>query len=176
MSRKIYGVGLAALLAVATYGTAKSIKRDEPIRQEYRDTLQAPLYSIPANHCSRYVRKADKELFNIDVPADDAWNIRNHRGVKTIPLENPDNLYELVDQQTVVPGDIIGTYNPRSAYNRNPNAMKAGYTHVMLYLGEKDGHLYFAHQFGDHISRINLRDVKDKHLMPVEVLHIEKKN
>ena len=138
----------------------------------------APLYSesqVPANYCSRYVRFAARDLYDIEYPADDAWKLRNHSNMNAIKLNSGDDLRELADNETLKPGMVVGMFYPASKYNGRQDVEKAGYTHVLLYLGSKDGELYFADKFGSKIRKSSLSKLQSENgLVPKEILH--KKN
>ncbi len=143
--------------------------------------LKGPIYSenkdrgVPSNYCARYVRVAAKDLFGIDYPYANVWDIREKSSVKTIPLNNK-TLEQLVDEGKLVPGDAVGMYYPRSEHNDDKGAKKAGYTHMALYLG-KEGHtLFFADKFGSKTRpRISLEAMEKTGLKPVEVITAKKK-
>jgi hypothetical protein len=70
---------------------------------------------------------------------------------------------------------LLGIYNPSSRYNDKARSSGAGYTHVALFLGEKDGELYFADQFGSKIrSKISDSELNQNGLEPREVMFVDK--
>ena len=137
---------------------------------------EAPVYpesEVPANYCARYVRFAARDLFGKNYPAADAWDIRDFESVGKIILK--DNvLRELACAGTLKPGMVLGMYNPQSRYNNHPEAKKAGYTHVLLYLGDDENRrLYFADKFGRETRRITLSELQEKYgLIPKEILYV----
>lgn len=143
--------------------------------------LKGPVYSenkekgVPANYCARYVRVAAKELFNRDYPYGDAWDFREKPSVKTIPIKNK-TLEQLANEGSLVPGDAVGMYYPRSEHNDDKGAKKAGYTHMALYLGKEGNILFFADKFGSKTRpRISLEAMEKTGLRPVEVITSKKK-
>ncbi len=138
-----------------------------------------PIYDsniLPSSLCSRYVRLAANELFDIDYPAGDAWELRDLENVDELKVKSYDDLKILSKNGTLRPGMLVGFYNPKSNYNSHPEAKKSGYTHVGLFLGEEKDSLYFAHQFGKE-TRIKESDSSFERagLVPKEILFIEKK-
>ena len=138
---------------------------------------EGPVYSdsrVPTNMCSRYVRIAAEDLFGVKYPSVDAWDIRDDSRVKEINLDSTNTLEKLANEGRLKPGMLIGVYNSTSRYNARAKEDGAGYTHVMLYLGQKNGELLFADKFGKSTRpKISLNEIKSKGLQPREVMFIE---
>jgi len=159
---------------------ANEVYESRPISKEKkRDFVfrEGPVYSdeqVPANICSRYVRLAAKDLFGIEYPSADAWDIRDDSRVKEIRLDGTNSLEWLIDSGNLKPGMLVGVYNPTSRYNQRASQDGAGYTHVMLYLGNDGGEPFFADKFGKKTRpKISLKDLNDSGLKPREILFID---
>lgn len=154
-----------------------------------KDTLYVPIYSlnlrgVPPTHCSRYSRFAAEDLFNLDYKKDslsdgvDAWNLRYHNKIiETSDNFSKDNLEELVSEEIIQPGMIVGFYNPKSKYKngKDEKGKKRLYTHVGVYLGQgEDGEMKFAHQWGSKTQVNNLHWFYGKKLIPKEILDAPK--
>ena len=192
-AKRIAGIwALAGLLGVVAYAQIKNTFGEEVAysrklnRGRIERTLEGiangevpngPVYdskTLPSSHCARYVRMSAKYLFGKDYPFGDAWDLRNENGVGEIRVESYDALRELSKNGKLKPGMVLGIYNPKSNYNSQAKNSGAGYTHVALFLGEKDGTLYFADQFGSQIrTKISDSDLSKKGLQPREVLFLE---
>lgn len=63
-------------------------------------------------------------------------------------------LEALISQDVVTPGMLVGMYNPKSSYldGVDMNGQQRAFTHIVVYLGKKDGNALFAHQYGPEIS------------------------
>lgn len=167
-------VGLATLAPfLSRHTTSRSHETVETVAS-VENVSPGPTYSegrVPANYCSRYVRLAAEDLFNITYPSTDAWDMRAEPGMRTTPARGANDLSTLADQGILTPGDILGAYNPTSRYNRHPVAQKVGYTHVLLYLGREGNEFFFADKFGPETrTRISLRELQKKGLKPVEII------
>jgi hypothetical protein len=139
---------------------------------------EAPVYSeskVPANYCSRYVRFAARDLFGKTYPKDDAWNLRNYKNVEAIRLNNNTTLQDLTTKKVLTPGDVLGMFYPKSRYNGREDVQKAGYTHVVLFLGKENRDLYFADKFGSKIRKTTLTELeKENGLTPKEILQLKR--
>ena len=192
-------LGLAAVAALA--GSVALYSRNsgenyEPVREEQsvnENTIgknesataqsdssvfrNGPIYSdskVPANMCSRYVRLAAEDLFGLKYPNVDAWDIRDDSRVREIEIDAENTLEKLAGQGKLKPGMLVGVYNPTSKYNARAKEDGAGYTHVMLYLGQIDGELLFADKFGKNTRpKISLNEIKSKGLQPKELMFID---
>jgi len=137
---------------------------------------EAPVYSeleVPANYCSRYARFAAKDLYDINYPADDAWKLRNHDSVGTIRISEVSDLDKLVDECRLKPGMVVGMFYPKSKYNGREDVEKAGYTHVVLYVGKDEkAQLHFVDKFGSKTRRKTLGELhRDNKLVPKEIIY-----
>lgn len=140
-----------------------------------------PVYDesrVPANNCSRYVRFAAKDMFGVEYPAADAWNLRDFSSVEHIPVSDENDVRNRALKGEFIPGDVLAVYNPNSSYNSNPRARKVGYTHVLLYLGKDDmGEMHFADKFGSKTRKdISLHEIIQNKLKPVETLRVKGKS
>ncbi|MEK6916075.1 MAG: hypothetical protein AABW89_06050 [Nanoarchaeota archaeon] len=130
-----------------------------------------PTDIVPANMCSRYARLAAEDIFGIQYPRADAWDIRNDLRIEEISVKNKLDLERLENEGRLRPGMLVGFFNPNSKYNGQARDAGAGYTHVALYLGE-DGDLIFADKFGKNTrQRITIDEIlSNGNLEPREVL------
>ena len=183
---------LAGILGAIAYAQINGIERkhnsatrSETNRESYVSAerlkelpfREGPIYSdsqVPANMCSRYVRFAAKELFGLNYPSADAWDIRYALDINEIKIDSANTLEKLARDGKLKPGMMVGVYNPTSRYNSRAKEDGAGYTHVMLYLGQKDGELLFADKFGKSTRpKISLSEIRAKWLQPREIMFIE---
>ncbi|MEK6925334.1 MAG: hypothetical protein AABW71_03805 [Nanoarchaeota archaeon] len=140
--------------------------------------LHGPIYSdmtVPANMCSRYVRFAANDLFGIQYPNANAWDIRDASNVSEIPVNSKEDVIKLAKDRFMKRGMALGLYNPKSKYNNVAQNDGAGYTHVALYLGmDRDGRMYFADKFGKETrKRTSLDELLEKgNLQPRELLFL----
>ena len=157
--------------------TNKPFDVDKDVRNNsFREGLVYSDSEVPVNMCSRYARLAARDMFGINYPSADAWDIRDDSKVSKIPLNNSQKeIISLVVRDILKPGMLIGVYNPKSAYNARAKEDGAGYTHVMLYIGQGNGEFYFADKFGKKTrTKVSLTDVVESGLEPREVLFINK--
>jgi cell wall-associated NlpC family hydrolase len=169
----------SGLLGFMTGHNSTEVPKTETKTQNHtKEYNEGPIYSetvVPPMMCSRYVRLAAHDLFGINYPQADAWNLRSKNDIEEIPINN--NLEELVKAGKVKPGMIIGTYNPTSKYNDVAKKAGAGYTHVLIYIGNEDGKLIFADKFGKKTrSKLTLEELKNSHLEPREALYLNNRN
>ncbi len=184
---------LAGLLGAIAYSEIKGKFGDErnytkeQIRTSVERGLQdivrgevpdGPVYdskTLPSTNCSRYIRLSAKDLFGKNYPSGDAWDLRDKEGVEEIRVNSYEDLKKLFGSGHLKQGMVLGIYNPKSRYNSRAEKSGAGYTHVALFLGEKNGELYFADQFGSQIrTKMSDSDLKRKGLEPREVLFLDK--
>ncbi len=118
-----------------------------------REVIRGPVYSdeqVPTSYCARYVRLAAKDLFGLDYPRDNAWKIRSHQGIETIPISSSQELEEMVRQGIALPGMLVGfNYAFTSASNRNA-ALKeeVDYTHMAILIDtQSPGGPFLADKF-----------------------------
>lgn len=139
---------------------------------------EGPIYSqseVPAGMCSRYVRKAALDVFGIQYPSADAWDMRNSLNIDEIKV-NSEKLIQLAKDGTLKPGMILGIYYPKSHYNVRAEKAGAGYTHLGIYLGKDNEKLYFADKFGKLTrTKISLDELVSKGLEPRELLFLSNK-
>ena len=157
--------------------TNKLFEFDKNAKNNY--FREGPVYSdseVPANMCSRYARLAAQDMFGISYPSADAWDIRDSPKVSEIPLNNGQkSLVSLAVKDILKPGMLIGVYNPKSAYNARAKEDGAGYTHIMLYIGQENGEFYFADKFGKKTrTKVSLTNMVESGLEPREVLFVNK--
>lgn len=166
----LLGGGLAGLVLLAT-------QRDNSPTMKEHGSIKAPVYSsstVPTNMCSRYVRLAAKDLFGIEYPSADAWDIRDDQHVKEIVLGDFNSLRRLVDEDKITPGMIIGFYNPSSKYNSRAQEDGAGYTHVMLYVGKDGSEPVLADKFGKETRVLSLEELSKTKIVPKEAMYISR--
>ena len=128
--------------------------------------LKAPRYRIQSNHCSEYSQRAAKEIYGKNYSRGNAWDLgKNNQIVQEI--KETDDLIALADSGILKPGMIIGTYNPGSSVNRKGRK----YTHVVTYIGKnEDNQPEFIHQWGTIQEKMDLNELKQKKLRPVEII------
>ncbi len=166
------------IIKTIKYGLASLVLAGSIYAQNPRENKipEAPIYTVsevPSNYCSRYAKLAAKELYGIDYPSADAWKLRDAENIDEIKLNDKINLETLVKDGKLKPGMLVGMYYPKSKYNERDEVKKAGYTHVLVYIGkDKEGKLWFADKFGKNIRKKNLSELKkDNGLIPKEVLY-----
>lgn len=115
--------------------------------------IRGPIYSsgqVPTSYCARYVRLAAKDLFDLDYPRDNAWKIRSHEGIETIPISSSEELEEMAREGLALPGMLVGfNYAFTSPKNRDA-ALKEGvdYTHMGLLIDtQSPGGPFLADKF-----------------------------
>jgi hypothetical protein len=135
------------------------------------DTLWIPEYSLkdvsPTN-CARYSRFVAEDVFGLKYKYDDdvkskyrgAWNYRYYNKVVASSEEgfNKQDLIELVKENELQPGMLMGIYNPKSNYNNwnDKTKNKVKYTHMAVFLGmDNSGSLIFANQLGKNTQIID---------------------
>ena len=145
------------------------------IEQYSSDEIQAPKYKyseVPPTHCSRYGVISAEDLFGKEYVREKAWNLRYKNKIAS-PFKEDQNLKELVTNNILRPGMLIGIYNPKSDYNNKIDleGNKAKYTHIATFLGINDsGELEFAHQFGKKSDKITEQELRKKKLVPKEII------
>ena len=174
----IAGATLAGLVIGNRNSQENSQEINLSVKNSAEDVPFGPVYStnsVPANMCSRYVRVAAKDLFGIQYPHANAWDIRDHATVSEIPIKSKEELIKLAKEGFMKRGMALGLYNPKSKYNDVARDDGAGYTHVALYLGmDKEGKMYFADKFGKETrERTSLDELLEKgNLQPRELLFL----
>lgn len=177
----------AAAMFGANNGSASKVRSSAPVfagitglDQSHSSiegrVLEGPVYSedtVPAGMCSRYVRFAAKDVFNIDYPVANSWQIRDSDKIGEINVNSVGDLEDLARSDALKPGMIVGFFYPKSKYNVPATESGAGYTHVALYLGNENGRLFFADKFGKLTrTREPVEDLVEKgSLVPREVLY-----
>lgn len=144
--------------------------------------LEIPHYSkseVPPFYCSRYVQFAAKDLFGLEYSRSDAWN-RRYDDQLVGPITNAE-LKTRASEGKLIPGDIIGFYNPSSSHNQDidKNGKPVQYTHVMLFVGvDSNGNPQFAHLYGKNTLLVGSDYIKEKKLEAREQIRakgVEKK-
>jgi hypothetical protein len=132
---------VSALVSLALYATNVSADLPEGRKQ-----------NLPSNYCSAYATSNAKELFSIDYPRGDAWNMRYSNSIVARSETGFTNneLKRLENAGRLKPGMLLGIENPTSRYrnHKDKTGNTVEYTHIALYLGEKDGAYYVTHQLG----------------------------
>lgn len=139
--------------------------------------LDVPIYSsieVPGGNCSRYARKATLKMFGLQYKESpcDAWDLRYFH--KTLPVRNFKSQYI---KEEVIPGDIVGFFNPDSDYKNkvDVNGEKAGYTHVAIFLGlDRKGQLRFAEHFHNLTQVPSLHQIRLRKNTPLEIIKPER--
>ncbi len=137
------------------------------------DTLYIPEYplnesGVPSTHCSRYAKKMAKDVFNLDYPSGNAWDIRKNSKIILDSKEGftPEEIDSLVKIKEIQPGMLFGIYNPKSHYNHR----KRLYTHVGGYLANLDNAPMIAHQWGSETRVDSLKWFYNQGMRIVEIL------
>ena len=131
--------------------------------------LHVPKYNqwfgVKPTRCSAYARRAAKDIFNLTYSKANAWD-RVYTDECVSEVRELHSLDELADEGVLNPGMIVGFYNPSSKFKEETDSRGNGveFTHVALYLGQKNGEPLFAHQFGkktrvdslDGLARLNI--------------------
>ena len=126
---------------------------------------------LPPLRCSQFVRMAAKDLFGKNYSSSDAWERRYNDNL--IDSVGQKELKNLEEEGVLLPGRIVGFYNPRSRYNstNDSRGFPVEYTHNALYLGKNIfGNLVFAEQRGEKIRITSLEEFIKEGLTPVEIL------
>lgn len=176
-------IGAALITGFNKINSNEVEKNPIPIVNFQRSNKSIPVgpeYSskdVPTNMCSRYARVAAKTMFDLEYPSDDAWDLRDAPNVLEIPVKNKKDLENLAENGTLKEGMILAIYNPSSKYNQVAKNDGAGYTHVALYIGQKDGKMYFADKFGKETRASMDLDslLKKGNLEPREILYLDNK-
>ncbi len=145
---------------------------ERKILEQSSDEISAPQYRTPPDYCSRYAKIAAENLFGKEYVREKAWNLRYKNKIAS-PFKEDQNLKELVTNNILRPGMLIGIYNPKSDYNNKIDleGNKAKYTHIATFLGINDsGELEFAHQFGKKSDKITEQELRKKKLVPKEII------
>lgn len=132
----------------------------------------APIFSLQPSMCAQYARLAAQELFGLEYSKSNAWD-RIYEDELITEVEGP--LVNYIERQFLVPGNIVGVFNPRSVHNfrKDRKGRPVRYTHNALYLGAGDingdgetgdSEIFFAHQFGPVIRRTSLEELTRKGL------------
>jgi hypothetical protein len=142
------------------------------IKEQSSDEIQPPYYKLNPNMCARYATLAAKNLFDEEYKTGNAWNMRYSNKIAH-PLKNKEKLTDLIIDNILRPGMIIGAEQPRSKYKgvKDSQGNKAEYTHVLLYVGLNDNKQpEFIHQFGRRIEKITEKDFEKRKLTPKEII------
>ncbi len=149
----------------------KEKKFNEKVIEYNSSKIKLPYYhNIPPGFCSQYAKTVAKNLFNKEYVWEKnkpnsgaAWNLRYSNEVVE-KLDSLGEIKELIINDVLKPGMLVGIYNPKSRHNNKKDLKgnKVDYTHVMLYVGiDKKGEPEFFHQIGSKIERINLSKIRD---------------
>ncbi|MFA5396162.1 MAG: hypothetical protein WC346_09170 [Methanogenium sp.] len=178
---------ISSILSILSVGFPKNISNFEFTKDitynEYKfkeeknkimaDTISAPYFKIKPYHCSEYVVKSAKHIFDKEYNLEDAWNLRYKNNVIS-EITNYDDFLDKISKMEIPEGSIIGFYNPHSAYNyrKDFSGKKIKYSHVGLYIGlDSLNNPQIIHQWNKHIEKISLEKLlTDKQLRPIEVI------
>ena len=127
------------------------------------------VFQLPNDHCTRYARLCADFIYGLDFPIADAWQMRNERDVFSVPANNT-TFHSLVQSKTITPGMLVGIH-----WKDSDNcASDRKYTHMSLYLGQKDRNPLFLEQFGDKIRLMNIPKYNTVDLQIREALGLRK--
>lgn len=147
-------------------------RRLEILEKKVDEIPKAPEYKLSRFHCAEYAVRAAKDLYRKEFVSSNAFNLRYCNKVIS-EIENPNQIYQLIDNGILKPGMIVGTTNPNSPYRNaaDQSGQKAEYTHVVVYVGKnKDQEPEFIHQRESTIENVTLTQLLNMRLTPVEVL------
>jgi hypothetical protein len=144
--------------------------KTEKINLDREVQLEIPFFNLenlPDYFCARYARLSSQFSFGKIFPVAHAWNMRSKQGVIITPVNN--RFFELpFHRKQIKPGSLVGIYTSDSRYN---GELKP-YTHLSLYLGEKNRHSLFLEQYIHDIRLIKLKDYERGNMEIREVLSI----
>ncbi len=133
------------------------------------------------NKCARYATYVSRKLFDKKITRANAWDLRYKSGNKVIEtISKKQDPYYAMDSLYVIgelkPGMIVGVNNPNSKYNRGKDMYgnKIKYTHVMTFVGEKNGKLVYHQQWGKKIIESDHKWMKKRKICPIEVIGLKK--
>ena len=132
--------------------------------------LYLPCYNsetLPKGFCARFVRLAAKDLFGLDYPVVNAWDLQ-HDAVLIANLNGNRNLHEMSTFDLLEKGIVVGAYYPQSKANGRSDKqnIKVSYTHVLLFVGNDSlGNPVFIEQFKEKIQIRRLDDFDNDRLV-----------
>jgi hypothetical protein len=127
------------------------------------------IFNIKQSHCARYTRLQAKNLFNLEFPANNAWDLIYFTEI----VENLNSLEDLKNSKKLKPGNVILCYNPLSNFNgkKDIKGNEIKFTHTLLYLGEDfNEEKIFIHQYINEQVIINLEEISGYKLIPKYIL------
>ena len=141
-------------------------------------SVKVPVYSpeiVPKGYCSRYVRLADKDLFNVSVPACDAWNMRYDMLLaEEFSDDWEKDIAVTVERNEIKPGMLTGIFYPKSRHleKKDEKGSKVKYTHIALFIGiDKNGASVFAEKFGKRTQLTLPKDFASRGMRIIEILN-----
>lgn len=157
------------------------LQRDNKYRkkamEQNSDKIVAPYYrSVPSGYCSKYAIKASKNLFGKEFVSQDAWNLR-YKNKVVDEIDSIGEIKELIIDDKLTPGMIVGVYNPKSNKNRRKDLERhrIKYSHVVVYAGiNKEFEPEFIQQYGRRIEKLTLNELIEKGLTPKEIIDVSK--
>ena len=142
--------------------------RTEKLFLDNGDIIDIPFFSethVPKLFCARYARLSAEYIFGFEFPVTHAWRMRHNPRVIVTSTNN--NLFrKLYQEKKVKSGAMLGVYVPKSQHN----LIWRPYTHLSLYLGEKNRNPIFLEQFDSEIRVSSLLDYESKGLKLKEIL------
>lgn len=142
--------------------------RTERLSLDNGNILDIPFFSethVPKRFCSRYARLSAEYIFGFEFPITHAWKMRHNPKIVVTSIDN--NIFrDLSKKKKVKSGAMIGVYVPKSQHN----LFWRPYTHLSLYLGEKNGNPVFLEQFEDKVRISSLSDYESNGLRLKEIL------
>ncbi len=134
--------------------------------------VTVPVYNVftglKPGMCSAYVRKAAKEMFDVDYSYSHAWD-RIHNDRVIAELDGYDSLEQLISKDQISQGDVIGASYPNSPNMRGLDSQGnlRQFSHNLLYIGEsKTEEPLFAHRVAGSTKVDSLSKLKKKGLIP----------
>jgi len=144
--------------------------RTEKVSLDDKVILEIPFFNkeqVPDLFCARYARLSAEYIFGVKFPVTHAWKMRNHPQITALPTDNV-SFKILSNENQIERGSIVGVYVPKSQRRK----FWRHYTHLSVYLGEKDKIPVFLEQFGDKIRISNLTSYDSEGLKLKEILTI----
>ncbi len=140
--------------------------------EQNSEKINPPIYRLNSDHCSEYALLAARKLFGKEYNWRNTWDLRYKNQVVS-EIKNNENILELIINNKLKPGMIVGTKIPNSNYENEIDleGNKAKYTHVLVYVGiNQDNEPEFIHQLGSRIMKSSLLELEKKKFIPKEII------
>ncbi|NTV22875.1 MAG: hypothetical protein HGA85_00680 [Nanoarchaeota archaeon] len=111
------------------------------------------IWGLPEVYCAGYCTRAAKILYGLNFYPGSAWELPSRKPnlpVWTGEAERMGDILDILNEKDLMPGDILGLYNPTSAFNEQDRP----YTHAAVYLGQG----VIAHQWKAPILKSRLEE------------------